>query len=159
MARRLGVSSFSFWKIALLLSKGRLQLGTDVTVWLDRAARAPGIATVPATRDVLVHSTRLQGDPHGDPADGILLAQAQVLGASLLTCDRLSGRVAGATSPADDWNGYGGVGQYRHSNGNTYDVMNAAHGIRRTRRRPSSWCRSRGATSTRCTTSSGWIAR
>lgn len=74
---------------------------------------------------------------------------ALVAGAGLL----LSGRVAGATSPADDWNGYGGVGQYRHSNGNTYDVMNAAHGIRRTGRRPSSWCRSRGATSTRCTTS------
>lgn len=51
---------------------------------------------------------------------------ALVAGAGLM----LSGRVAGATSPADDWNGYGGVGQYRHSNGNTYDVMNAAHGIR-----------------------------
>ncbi len=51
---------------------------------------------------------------------------ALVAGAGLL----LSGRVAGAMSPADDWNGYGGVGQYRHSNGNTYDVMNAAHGIR-----------------------------
>ncbi|MBK8060528.1 MAG: hypothetical protein IPK33_22350 [Gemmatimonadetes bacterium] len=73
VARRLVVPNFSFWKIALLLSKGRLQLGTDVTVWLDRAARAPGIATVPVTRDVLVHSTRLQGDPHGDPADGIRL--------------------------------------------------------------------------------------
>ena len=70
------------------MSKGRLQLGTDVTVWLDRAARAPGIVAVPVTRDVLVHSTRLPGDPHGDPADRILLAQAQMLGALLLTCDR-----------------------------------------------------------------------
>jgi len=87
-SRCLFVSDFSFWEIAMLVSKGRLQLGTDVTVWLDRAARAPGIVAVPVTRDVLVHSTRLPGDPHGDPADRILLAQAQMLGASLLTCDR-----------------------------------------------------------------------
>jgi PIN domain nuclease of toxin-antitoxin system len=87
-ARRLFVSDFSYWEIAMLVSKGRLQLGTDVGVWLDRAVLAPGIVTVPVTRDVLVHSTRLAGEPHGDPADRILLAQAQALGASLLTCDK-----------------------------------------------------------------------
>ena len=87
-ARRLFVSDFSYWEIAMLVSKGRLQLGTDVGAWLDRAALAPGIVTVPVTRDVLVRSTRLPGEPHGDPADRILLAQAQALGASLLTCDK-----------------------------------------------------------------------
>ncbi|MBL0169859.1 MAG: type II toxin-antitoxin system VapC family toxin [Gemmatimonadaceae bacterium] len=87
-ARRLFVSDFSYWEIAMLVSKGRLQLGTDVGLWLDRAALAPGITTVPVSRDVLVHSTRLPGGPHGDPADRILLAQAQALGASLITCDR-----------------------------------------------------------------------
>jgi len=30
----------------------------------------------------------------------------------------------------DDWTGYGGVGDYRLSNGNTKDVMDAAHAIR-----------------------------
>jgi len=30
----------------------------------------------------------------------------------------------------DDWTGYGGVGDYRFSNGNTKDVMDAAHAIR-----------------------------
>lgn len=87
-ARRLFVSDFSYWEIAMLVSKGRLQLGTDVGLWLDRAALAPGIATVQVSRDVLVHSTRLPGGPYGDPADRILLAQAQALGASLMTCDR-----------------------------------------------------------------------
>ena len=28
------------------------------------------------------------------------------------------------------WTGYGGVGDYARSNGNTYDVMNAAHAMR-----------------------------
>jgi spermidine dehydrogenase len=32
--------------------------------------------------------------------------------------------------PPDEWTGYGGVGEYRLSNGNTFDVMNAAHTIR-----------------------------
>src|SRR5487761_347231 len=30
----------------------------------------------------------------------------------------------------EDWTGYGGVGDYRDSNGNTWDVMTAGHQIR-----------------------------
>ena len=38
---------------------------------------------------------------------------------------------AGAPNdPAADWNGYGGVGDYARSNGNTWEVVNAGHGIR-----------------------------
>ncbi len=87
-AQRLLVSDFSYWEIAMLVNKGRLRLTTDVGIWLDRAATAPGIVSVPVTRDVLVHSTRLPGEPHGDPADRILIAHAQTLGAALMTCDR-----------------------------------------------------------------------
>ena len=87
-AQRLFVSDFSYWEVAMLVSKGRLQLATDAAIWLDRAAQAPGITSVPVTRDVLIYSTRLPCEPHGDPADRILLAHAQTLGASLMTCDR-----------------------------------------------------------------------
>ena len=59
----------------------------DVWRFLDRAGEAPGIHTVPVTRDVLIGSTRLPGTPHVDPADSILMAQALALGAALLTCD------------------------------------------------------------------------
>jgi spermidine dehydrogenase len=31
---------------------------------------------------------------------------------------------------ADDWTGYGGVGDYARSNGNTYEVLSAGHQIR-----------------------------
>ena len=86
--RRLYVSDFSFWEVAMLTAKGRLELATDVGAWLERAALAPGIEAVPVTRSVLVDSTRLPGEPHGDPADRILLAHAASLGASLVTCDR-----------------------------------------------------------------------
>ena len=42
----------------------------------------------------------------------------------------LHGKIPTSISPADAFTGYGGVGDYRHSNGNTWDVMNAAHAMR-----------------------------
>jgi spermidine dehydrogenase len=48
-----------------------------------------------------------------------------VAGAGML----LGGRLP-APSDADEWTGYGGVGDYARSNGNTYDVMSAAHRMR-----------------------------
>ena len=47
-------------------------------------------------------------------------------GAGLL----LGGRLPGVAAPGDEWNGYSGVGDYRGANGNTWDVMNAAHAMR-----------------------------
>ncbi len=93
--RRLFVSDFSCWEVAMLAAKGRLELAVDVNAWLDRALEAPGIQTVPLTRAVLVRSTALPGEPHGDPADRILLSSAHAIGAALLTCDR--GIIAYAT--------------------------------------------------------------
>lgn len=87
-AGRLYVSDISFWEVAMLVSNGRLELAADPTLWLQRAALAPGIQTLPLTRDVLIESTRLAGTPHGDPADRLLMVQAQLIGASLLTCDK-----------------------------------------------------------------------
>jgi len=40
------------------------------------------------------------------------------------------GRLPLGSSDAERFDGYGGVGDYRHSNGNTYDVMSAAHAMR-----------------------------
>src|SRR5713226_5562677 len=35
-----------------------------------------------------------------------------------------------ATSPADAWDGYGGVGDYARAHGNTYEMMTAGHRLR-----------------------------
>jgi PIN domain nuclease of toxin-antitoxin system len=86
---RLFVSDISFWEVALKVAKGKLSLGVDPTIWLARASAAPGIMGLPITREVLVQSTLLPGTLHGDPADRILLAQAQISGLSLVTCDQL----------------------------------------------------------------------
>lgn len=99
LANRVYVSDFSFWEIAMLVSKGRLELAGGAEAWLDRASTAPGISILPVTRSILVRSMQLPGEPHGDPADRILLASAQSIGAALLTCDRgiiaYAGRVPG----------------------------------------------------------------
>ena len=56
-----------------------------------------------------------------DFLNGVLLT-----GAGLV----LRGEVPTTVSPADAFNGYGGVGDYRRSNGNTYDVITAGHAMR-----------------------------
>jgi PIN domain nuclease of toxin-antitoxin system len=43
----------------------------------------------PLTRPVLLHSTRLPGTAHNDPADRMLTAMAQLDGVPLVTNDRL----------------------------------------------------------------------
>jgi PIN domain nuclease of toxin-antitoxin system len=57
---------------------GQLELAADPSRWLQRAVPAPGLHTLPLTRDVLIESTRLAGTPHGDSADRMLIAQAQL---------------------------------------------------------------------------------
>jgi len=58
-------------------------------------------------------------------------------GASLLdgvTPAELLARTAQARgaipTPAEEWNGFGGVGDYRFSNGNTWEVLTAGHKMR-----------------------------
>ena len=85
--RRLYVSDISFWEVSLKAAKGQLRLPTNSTLWLGQATRAPGVQGLPLTREVLIQSTLLEGGPHSDPADRMLIAQAQLGGMSLLTCD------------------------------------------------------------------------
>jgi spermidine dehydrogenase len=54
-----------------------------------------------------------------------------VMGAGLLLRGQPAALHVPATqSPADAFNGYGGIGDYSRSNGNTYEVMTAAHAVR-----------------------------
>ena len=84
---RLFVSDISFWEVSLKVSKGQLALPMNATLRLGQATGAPGIQGLALTRDVLIQSTQLAGDPHPDPADRMLIAHAQVNNMSLVTCD------------------------------------------------------------------------
>jgi PIN domain nuclease of toxin-antitoxin system len=84
---RIAVSAITPWEIGLLVSKERLQLGTDVMEWIRAALAKPGVRLVPLEPEIAVASTRLPFEMHGDPADRILVATARHLGATLVTAD------------------------------------------------------------------------
>lgn len=85
---RLRIAAISVWEVAMLESKGRLRLSLSLEEWVHRGLAAPGVQLAPLSPEVAIGSTRLPGEPHGDPADRLLIATARALGATLATCDR-----------------------------------------------------------------------
>ena len=84
---RLAVCDISFWEVGVKAAKGKLTLSLDAPIWLRRAERAPGVVYLSLDRTVLLQSTRLGTDLHGDPADRMLIAAAQLFGVPLVTAD------------------------------------------------------------------------
>jgi PIN domain nuclease of toxin-antitoxin system len=84
---RVLVSAITPWEVALLVSKGRLTLETDVMDWVRDALAIPGVTLVGLDPEIAVASTRLPFEMHADPADRILVATARHLGAALVTAD------------------------------------------------------------------------
>ena len=84
----LRVSVISVWEIAMLVAKGRLQLGLPVSDWVRRALAAPGLLLAELTPEIAVEACNLPGDLHGDPADRMIVATARVTAATLYTKDR-----------------------------------------------------------------------
>lgn len=79
------VSAISFWEIAMLLAKGRLELDTTVAVFRD-VAMQNGAQEVALDGSIAIVSAELP-DAHGDPADRILVATAIQRGLTLVTAD------------------------------------------------------------------------
>lgn len=84
----LAVSAISVWEVAMLESKGRLQLQMDCLEWVAESIRRAGLRVLPLSPEIAVASTRLPGELHGDPADRIIAATARHEGAVLVTRDR-----------------------------------------------------------------------
>jgi len=91
---RIGVSAISVWELGMLCAKGRLQVAPDVRYWVGEALRLDKVELLPLSSEVAILATELL--LHGDPADRIIVATAQVAGAQLVTKDeriRQSGMV------------------------------------------------------------------
>ena len=82
------VSAISVWEVAMLETKGRISLSRPVDDWVDAALHVPGLRLLPLSPEIAIESTRLPGEPSGDPADRILIASARHLGGQLATRDR-----------------------------------------------------------------------
>jgi PIN domain nuclease of toxin-antitoxin system len=86
-AAPLWVSEISLWEIATLYTLGRITLHLPLRDWLEAATAPPLVQRLgisPAVAAVAV----LPASFHRDPADRIIVASAQVLGATLLTRDQ-----------------------------------------------------------------------
>ncbi len=87
-AGTLHVSAISTWEIAMLTARGRIVLPQDPLDWVRASVERAGVVVAELSPDVLIGSTRLPGDLHGDPADRFIVATARRLGAVLITRDR-----------------------------------------------------------------------
>jgi len=85
----IAVSVFSFWEVAMLARKGRVDLGgATIDQWIDRLLLIPTLHVLPVTPQLLLESTILPGPFHSDPADQIIVATARAHSLPLLTEDR-----------------------------------------------------------------------
>jgi len=83
------VSAISLWEIAMLASKGRIQISEPIENWLEESLQAPGIRLVQLNPKIVADSVNLPGKFHSDPSDRLIVATARVMGARLVTADKL----------------------------------------------------------------------
>jgi PIN domain nuclease of toxin-antitoxin system len=84
--RQLAISAISFWEIALLAAKGRLEL-THPPAELRAELLDTGVVELPLTGDIALLSVDLKQLP-SDPADRFIVATAIVHEATMLTADK-----------------------------------------------------------------------
>ena len=81
----LAISAVSFWEIAMLIEKGRLQTTLPADEIRNSLLQA-GIAEIPLAGDIALLSVELS--LHSDPADRFIAASAITHSATLMTADR-----------------------------------------------------------------------
>jgi PIN domain nuclease of toxin-antitoxin system len=79
------VSSFSYWEIETLLLRKRIR-GISSTDELREQAVALGLAEIEIDGSIAIAAARLRAF-HGDPADRIIVATAQLNESTLVTAD------------------------------------------------------------------------
>jgi PIN domain nuclease of toxin-antitoxin system len=82
------VSPITAWEIGMLMSKGRLRSNHSPQRWLSLLTARPQIAMAEMPPHVLLESSFLPGQLHGDPADRIIAATAREYGFTVMTRDR-----------------------------------------------------------------------
>lgn len=94
-AGTLACCDISLWEIAMLISKGRLDPGTNAQEFIQLVLSARKIEIIPITPVIAVKSSLYEFCPHGDPADRIIAASAVINKAKLVTSDRKLATVVG----------------------------------------------------------------
>ncbi len=81
------VSSISVWEIAMLVSKGRLELTMDVKDWIITVESLSFLHFVPVNNNISIKSVQLRDYVYKDPVDRIIIATSVALNAPLITKD------------------------------------------------------------------------
>ena len=71
----------------MLVAKKRVSLSKDVDLWVKEAFKGHGLFFEPLSIDILLESTQMGGDAHGDPADRLILTTAKNIRAAIMTAD------------------------------------------------------------------------
>lgn len=84
---RILISAISIWEVGMLEEKKKITLKMDCLDWVEQSLDSPQIEVAPISPGIAIHSSRLPGEIHGDPADRILVATAYENNAVLVTHD------------------------------------------------------------------------
>ncbi len=72
----------------MLVSRGRISLDREVSLWVSQALAGPRIEPIPLSSEAAVAAGLLDAKSFpGDPADRLIYATARSLGATLVTRD------------------------------------------------------------------------
>ena len=82
---KVAVSAITFWEVALLQQKKRIEFNQDIQDW-RRELLGMGVTEITLSGELCVFSTTLDGF-HADPADRFIVASAMMNHATLLTAD------------------------------------------------------------------------
>lgn len=84
----LQISPITAWEIGLMARKGRFRSSLSPQRWFDHLRALSGVQVCELSPEILLGSSFLPGELHGDPADRIMVATARELGLTLMTRDR-----------------------------------------------------------------------
>lgn len=94
-AGRLACADISLWEIAMLISKGRIDPGTDPKTFIQLVLAARAIKVQPVTPEIAAKIVQTNFCSHGDPADRLIAATAMLSKARLVTSDKKLADVSG----------------------------------------------------------------
>jgi PIN domain nuclease of toxin-antitoxin system len=92
---KLACCDISLWEIAMLISKGRLNPGTNAQEFIQIILSVRKIEVLSITPEIAAKSAIAEFCPHGDPADRIIAASTIIHKATLVTSDRKLATVSG----------------------------------------------------------------
>lgn len=80
------VAAITFWEVAMLVSKSRIELSMDGLEWRSDLLKS-GMLEIPTDGHIGILAAQLD-DFHGDPADRLIMATAIKQQATLITADK-----------------------------------------------------------------------